>query len=216
MARYFGEVKALSLDLRQRVADALDALEEGQTQTSIAKRFAVSRSSVERIARKRREGQGLEPGVPAGKKPLVEREQQEAFAHLAAWRTDWTLQTLAQAWQEQAGKALSQATTSRTLRRSGFSFKKCRVARERDEAKRHAFREQVEALDPGGLVFLDESGFSLALSVLYGGGKKGEPLIEAVPVRRGTNLSVLGALDIPCWVPWTSRAWFLPPTSWER
>ena len=124
MARYFGEVKALSIDLRQRVADALDALEEGQTQTSIAKRFAVSRSSVERIARKRREGQGLEPGVPAGKKPLVEREQQEAFAHLAAWRTDWTLQTLAQVWQEQAGKALSLATTSRTLRRSGFSFKK--------------------------------------------------------------------------------------------
>ena len=121
MARYFGDVKALSLDLRQRVAHAL---ESGQTQTSIAQRFAVSRSSVERIARKRRAGQGLEPGVPPGKKPLVEREQQEAFAQLAASRTDWTLQTFAQAWQEQGGKALSQATTSRTLRRNGFSFKK--------------------------------------------------------------------------------------------
>ena len=119
--RYFGNVKALSLDLRQRIADAL---EERQTQTSIAQRFAVSLSSVERIARKRREGHGLEPGVPPGKKPLVEREQQEAFAQLAASRTDWTLQTLAQAWQEQGGKALSQATTSRTLRRNGFSFKK--------------------------------------------------------------------------------------------
>jgi len=114
-------VKALSLDLRQRIADAI---EEGQTQTSIAQRFAVSLSSVERIARKRREGHGLEPGVPPGKKPLVEREQHEAFAQLAASRTDWTLQTLAQAWQEQGGKALSQATTSRTLRRNGFSFKK--------------------------------------------------------------------------------------------
>ncbi len=119
--RYFGNVKALSLDLRQRIADAI---QEGQTQTSIAQRFAVSLSSVERIARKRREGHGLEPGVPPGKKPLVETEQQEAFAKLAASRTDWTLQTLAQAWQEQGGKALSQATTSRTLRRNGFSFKK--------------------------------------------------------------------------------------------
>ena len=119
--RYFGNVKALSLDLRQRIADAI---EERQTQTSIAQRFAVSLSSVERIARKRREGHGLEPGVPPGKKPLVEREQQEAFAQLAASRTAWTLQTLAQAWQEQGGKALSQATTSRTLRRNGFSFKK--------------------------------------------------------------------------------------------
>ena len=122
MARYFGDVKALSLDLRQRVADAVEA---GHTQTSIAERFAVSLSSVERIARKRRAGHGLEPGVPPGKKPLVEPEQHEAFAQLAASRTDWTLQTLAQAWQEQAGgKALSLATTSRTLRRVGFSFKK--------------------------------------------------------------------------------------------
>ena len=95
MGRYFGNVKALSLDLRQRIADAI---EEGQTQTSIAQRFAVSLSSVERIARKRREGHGLEPGVPPGKKPLVEREQHEAFAQLAASRTDWTLQTLAQPW----------------------------------------------------------------------------------------------------------------------
>jgi len=114
-------VKALSLDLRQRVADAL---EEGQTQTSIAQRFAVSLSSVERIARRRRAGQGLEPRVRVGKKPLVGHEQQEAFVRLAASRTDWTLQTLAQAWQEQGGKALSQATTSRTLGRNGFSFKK--------------------------------------------------------------------------------------------
>ena len=114
-------MKALSLDLRQRIADALEG---GQTQTSIAERFAVSLSSVERMARKRREGQGLEPGVRPGKKPLVETEQHEAFAQLAASRTDWTLQTLAQAWQEQGGKTLSQATTSRTLRRNGFSYKK--------------------------------------------------------------------------------------------
>ncbi len=114
-------MKALSLDLRQRIADALEG---GQTQTSIAERFAVCLSSVERMARKRREGQGLEPSVRPGKKPLVERGQHEAFAQLAASRTDWTLQTLAQAWQEQGGKALSQATTSRTLRRTGFSYKK--------------------------------------------------------------------------------------------
>ena len=118
-------MKALSLDLRERVADALEA---GQTQTSIAERFAVSLSSVERIARKRRAGHGLEPGVPPGKKPLVAQEQHEAFAQLAASRPDWTLQTLAQAWQEQGGKALSQATTSRTLRRNGFSFKKSAVS----------------------------------------------------------------------------------------
>ena len=114
-------MKALSLDLRQRIADALDA---AQSQASVAERFDVSLSSVERLARKKRGGHSLEPGKSPGKKPLVEPEQHEAFAQLAASRTDWTRQTLAQAWQEHGGKALSQATTSRTLRRSGFSFKK--------------------------------------------------------------------------------------------
>jgi transposase len=45
------------------------------------------------------------------------------------------------------------------------------------------------------LVFLDESGFSLALAVLYGWGKRGQPLVEAVPANRGKNLSVVGAFD---------------------
>ncbi len=120
--RYVGTVKAVSFDLRQRIADALDA---AQSQASVAQRFDVSLSSVERLARKKRHGHSLEPGTSPGKKLLVAQEQQEAFAQLAASRTDWTLQTLAQAWQQQAGgKALSQATTSRTLRRNGFSFKK--------------------------------------------------------------------------------------------
>jgi transposase len=44
-------------------------------------------------------------------------------------------------------------------------------------------------------VFLDEVGFSLRLHRLYGWGQKGQPLIESVSGRRGTNLSVLGALD---------------------
>ncbi len=119
--RYAGTVKALSLDLRQRIADALDA---AKSQASVAQRFDVSLSSVERLARKKRHGHSLEPGASPGKKPLVETQQHKAFAQLAASRTDWTLQTLAQAWQEQGGKVLSQATTSRTLRRTGFSYKK--------------------------------------------------------------------------------------------
>jgi len=118
-------MKPLSLDLRQRVAQAL---ETGAAQTSIAQRFAVSLASVERISRKQRNQESLKPKVSTGRKPRVAPEQQHAFEQLAASRTNWTLQTLAQAWQEQGGKALSQATTSRTLRRSGFSFKKRAVS----------------------------------------------------------------------------------------
>ena len=65
-------------------------------------------------------------------------------------------------------------------------------------------------------MFLDESGFSLALSVLYGWGKKGEPLIEAVPVRRGTNLSVLGALDIEGVVSTTNKLGAMTRADFEQ
>jgi transposase len=65
-------------------------------------------------------------------------------------------------------------------------------------------------------VFLDEAGFSLALSVLYGWGKKGTPLIEAVPARRGTNLSVLGAFDIEGMVATTSKQGAMTRADFEQ
>jgi transposase len=131
-------MKALSLDLRQRVADALDA---GQTQARIAQRFAISRSSVERIARKKREKQSLLPGRGTGRQPKVKKEQQAAFERLAAARTDWTLQTLADAWHERGGHALSPATVLRTLRRLKFSFKKS-AASQRKETRPNGGRSE--------------------------------------------------------------------------
>ena len=44
-------------------------------------------------------------------------------------------------------------------------------------------------------MFLDEMGVSLALCPRSGWGKQGEALVQSVPGRRGTNLSVIGALD---------------------
>ena len=66
------------------------------------------------------------------------------------------------------------------------------------------------------LVFLDESGFSLALSLLYGWGRKGEPLIEAVPARRGKNLSVLGAFDSEGMVATTSKLGAMTRADFEQ
>jgi hypothetical protein len=71
-------------------------------------------------------------------------------------------------------------------------------------------------VDPSALVFLDEAGFSLALSLLYGGGKRGEPLVESVPARRGKNLSVLGALDLEGIVAQTRKEGALTRADVER
>ena len=73
--------------------------------------------------------------------------------------------------------------------------KKSRIAKERDEEKRRAFIQALKEIDPKELVFIDESGFSLALYQHYGWAERGKRLVEAVPVNRGKNLSIIGALD---------------------
>jgi len=116
---------SLSLDLRQRV---VEALQNGQTQRAVAERFAVSLSSVERLARKQSQGQSLHAGISTGRIPQIKTEQYQAFEALVRSRTDWTLQSIATAWQEQGGRPLSIATACRTLKRIQFAFKKSAVS----------------------------------------------------------------------------------------
>ncbi len=119
-------MRALSLDLRERIAQVVQH-DPMATYPQIAARFAVSVGTVERISRKLREGQSLVPKQGTGRRPKVAPEQMQAFEQLAASRTDWTLQSLADAWQEQeesGGVALSQATVSRMLAKIRFSHKK--------------------------------------------------------------------------------------------
>jgi transposase len=135
-------MRALSLDLRQRIAAAIAQSDRDllTTYQDIADRFAVSVATVERLARKRREGKDLTPGVSTGRKPLVAPEQEGALAQLVASRPDWTLQELAEAWERQhGGERLSLSAMSRTLRRLGFTYKK-RAASPASETRSSAER----------------------------------------------------------------------------
>ena len=46
------------------------------------------------------------------------------------------------------------------------------------------------------LVFLDESGFHLAMTRRYGRARKGARAVQAVPTNRGLNLSVISAVRL--------------------
>ncbi len=62
--------------------------------------------------------------------------------------------------------------------------------------KRETFRKEIEQIAPERLVFLDESGFHLAMPLAYGWSARGKRLVEAIPFQRGKNFSVLGAFDL--------------------
>lgn len=121
MLCHSGLMPAYSTDLRQRVVQALQG---GQTQSQVAQHFDLSLSSVQRYARKWREQQDLEPRPIPGRARLLSQTQQQELAQLVRSRTDWTLQSLAQAWQQRSDQVVSRATLHRYLHRLDYSYKK--------------------------------------------------------------------------------------------
>lgn len=114
-------MKPYSVDLRQRVVQALQG---GQTQPAVAKRFDLSLSSVQRYARKWREKEDLTPKSIPGRARLLTPVQQQELGALVQARADWTLQSLTHAWQQHSGQSVSLATMHRCLQRAGYSYKK--------------------------------------------------------------------------------------------
>jgi transposase len=117
-------MKPLSLDLRQRI---LDTLQSGQTRTQVAERFCVSLSSVQRLKKQWTEQQNLEPKPIPGRQRAVQEDQAAELKEIIATQNDWTLESLAQAWQQHTGKAISTSALHRNLHWLDYSYKK-RVA----------------------------------------------------------------------------------------
>lgn len=58
------------------------------------------------------------------------------------------------------------------------------------------FRQQVSELARERLVFIDESGFHLAMARRYGRARKGARAVHSVPTNRGLNLSVISSVRL--------------------
>jgi transposase len=115
-------MQAYSVDLRQRIVDALR--EKGATINSVAERFAVSPTSVKRYKRQLQETGGLSPKPRPGRPLKIGSDQQERLKDLVASRNDWTLERLSQAWQEETGTAIPFGVMARTLSRLKITYKK--------------------------------------------------------------------------------------------
>ena len=115
-------MRAYSVDLRQRVVDALQ--EQEATIDSVAERFAVSTASLKRYKRQLQQTGNLSPRPLPGRSPKVAPAQQERLRELVASRTDWTLQSLSDAWKEDTGIFVAVDVMARTLARLKITYKK--------------------------------------------------------------------------------------------
>jgi transposase len=113
-------MKPFSLDLRQRV---VDALAQGQTQKQVAQRFDISLSSVTRWAKQWRETNCLTTKPIPGRPRAIDQTLKLRILELVTTQTNHTLATLGQALQQQ-GYKISKSVLHRELIQSGFSHKK--------------------------------------------------------------------------------------------
>ena len=117
-----GFMQAYSVDLRQRIVDALG--EEGAIIDSVAERFAVSPTSVKRYKRQLQETGSLFPKPWPGRALKIKPDQEERLKELVASRTDWTLQRLCDAWHEETGVSIPFGGMARALARLKITHKK--------------------------------------------------------------------------------------------
>ncbi len=116
-------MKALSVDLRQRV---VDALQEGQTRRQVAERFCVSLASAGRLARQWREQGHLQPRPIPGRPRALRESERETLQALVAADKDATLASLSVAFEQEAGRRISLSALQRNLRWLACSHKKSR------------------------------------------------------------------------------------------
>lgn len=109
-----------SLDLRQRVADALAG---GMTVRAAALRFGISAATAVRIGQLDRSGRGLAPAKMGGHvKPMLRGAAADEVHRRLAAKPEWTVRALA-ADLKAAGIDVSHDTVWRFLRREGKTFK---------------------------------------------------------------------------------------------
>jgi transposase len=116
-------MKAYSLDLRQRIVQAVAA---GQSKAAVAERFAVSLGSVKRYVRQLATTATLAPRPRTGRPRRIPISQEAALAAQVAANNAATLVEHCQQWAVHHGVAVSVATMSRTLARAGLPRKKDR------------------------------------------------------------------------------------------
>jgi transposase len=184
-----------SMDLRRRVAEAVDQKEGSLRQ--IARRFRVSVSFISRLLGLRRQTGSLAPRPHGGgRRPALDAPGLGRLRQLVREQPDATLDELAQ----RLGRGCSRMAVWRALRRLKITRKKKVLrANERDrpdvQQKRAAFQQELAALDPKRLVFVDECGTHTAMARTHGRAPRGERVYGSVP-GHWESLTVIAAMRL--------------------
>lgn len=188
-------MRPYSQDLRERI---IAAVERGEASLrEIAEQFLVHVSTVGRLVKRCRRTGSVEPSPHrGGRRPALDDGDLERLQGLVRERPDATLKEL----RDGLGIDCSIMAVARALERLKITRKKKILHdTERDTPegleRRRAFREEVGAIDPNRLVYVDETGTNTSMTRTYGRAPKGERVEGAVP-RSWSTLTLICGLRL--------------------
>jgi transposase len=114
-------MKPYSEDLRVRIVKAVQ--EDGSSKSAAARLFDVSLSSVKRYARMAERGTSLTPRKGGGRPPKADETTRKLLEEDVKERPAVTIKERRHFLEHATGKALSDSTVGRLLKRVGFSRK---------------------------------------------------------------------------------------------
>ncbi len=186
----------LSNDLRKRV---VLAIEDGESCRSVASRFGVSVSAAVKWSQRYRATGSVAPGKMGGHRKRILEPHRAFIIERINQTSHLTLHGLKDKLAAR-GVKVSHDTVWKFLRREGLSFKKTLFALEQaraDIARRRQRWQTLQAgLDPGRLVFIDETWIKTNMAPLRGWGKRGKRLRGFAPHGHWRTLTFLGALRL--------------------
>lgn len=189
-------MRTYSLDLRQRIVDAVER--HLGRKREIARWFGVDESFLYKLLRQRRERGDIAP-LPhgGGAPPKLTPAQRQQVAVAVAATPDATLEELREQLTTTARVRVSLTTVWREVQKVGWTRKKkTKQATQADAHARAVFQEQQSHWASDELIFLDEFGINLTMTRTYARAPQGQRAYATEPFKEGSNISVISALGL--------------------
>ena len=183
---------AHSTDLRERIVNAV--LHKRYTLHEAADTFDVGTATVSRYLRRYRQSGDLTPRTSPGRPSALHEHQ--AWVEQSLISNDLTHDQRCDLFLERTGVRISRATMCRWVQRLGSTRKKTIYASEQNPEARWRFLAWIRGIDPHRLVFVDESGFNVAMTLPYAYAPRGQRAVGRVPKNRGENTSLVAAISL--------------------
>ena len=154
-------------------------------------------SFVKRYMRIAQRSESLMPRKAGGRPPNTDQTIRRLLEKDVKERPAATVKERRRFLEYAIGKVMSDSTVGQLLRGWASTKKRTVGALERDEFLRAAWRAMVvEKVEPQRLVFVDEMGANISLSVLHAWSRRGQRAHCSVPRNRGKNTTLLASMSV--------------------